>query len=129
MAPAVAVKLALLLPAATVTDAGTVKLLELELSITVAPPVPAGLLKVTVQADDPAELNDVGLQYRELTVTGAAAWGIVIVPPVVETATDAPAREAPMALDTPISVVVALLVSVNVTTATTPLEMVLELRP
>ncbi|HUI77444.1 MAG TPA: hypothetical protein VLY24_05995 [Bryobacteraceae bacterium] len=124
--PAVAVKLALLLPAATVTDAGTVKLVEFELRVTVAPPVPAGLLKLTVQVEDPAELNDAG-QDRELTVV--AAPETVIVPPVLETATDEPAREAPMALVRLIAAVVAPLVKVAVTTATTPLEIILALMP
>jgi hypothetical protein len=53
----------------------------------------------------------------------------VIVPPVAETADKAPAAEAPMAFVTPIVADVALLVNVAVTTATTPLEMVVELRP
>lgn len=66
--PAVAVKVAVALPSLTVTDEGTVKLVELELSPTAAPPPPAAPLKLTVQVDDPEELMDVGLQLRELMV-------------------------------------------------------------
>ena len=115
------------MPAPTFTDAGTAKLVELDPSATVTPPVPAGPLKLTVQVDVPAELTEAGLHDRELTVTETA--GIVIVPLMGETATEAPASEAPRALATAIGAVVAPLVNVTVTTATTPLEIILELMP
>jgi hypothetical protein len=45
------VKFAELLPDATVTDAGTVRVLRLLDRSTTAPPVPAALVKVTVQVE------------------------------------------------------------------------------
>jgi hypothetical protein len=128
IAPAVTVKLALLLPAATVTEAGTDKLLELDCSRTAVPPVPAGLLRPTVQMSVPGELNDVVLQDSRLTDTGAP-WVTVIVPPEEVTGTLLPFRSAAMAFDMPITALVALLVNVVAITATTPSEMVLELIP
>ena len=45
--PEVDVKLTPLLPAGTVTDVGTFRLLELELSVTITPPLPAAPLRLT----------------------------------------------------------------------------------
>jgi hypothetical protein len=67
----VAVKVPVVAEAATVTLAGTVTLLLLLARATVAPPVEAALLNVTVQVAVPAPVNDAGLQVRPLTVTGA----------------------------------------------------------
>jgi len=60
--PAVAVKLAVLDPLATVTVPGTVSVATLLDSATVTPPDPARLERVTVHADVPPELRLVGVQ-------------------------------------------------------------------
>ena len=86
--------------AATVTDAGTVALALLLDRATVAPPVGAAALRVTVQLDVPALVKDVGVQLTPLTRTCAstvtaavrltplavavtvAFWAVAGVPPV-----------------------------------------------
>ena len=119
-------KVIVLLPAATVTDAGTVKPLTLELSDTVAPPVGAAPLKLTVQVDVAPGASDVAPHDKEL-MTGA--WETVIVPPLAVTVSEAPAAVAAAAFVTPTAAVVAPLVMVTVATPTTPFEIVLEFRP
>lgn len=128
MDPAVAVKAALLLPAGTVTEAGTVKLVVLDPSVTVTPPDPAGPLRFTVQPDVPEEPRDPEVHETELTVTAAAGVSVML-PPLELIVSTAPAGEAPIALVTPIEAFVAPLVRVAVTTATTPFEMILVLLP
>jgi hypothetical protein len=54
----VAVKVALLEPAATVTVAGTFTAVLLLDRLTLAPPVPAAALRLTVQASVPAPVKD-----------------------------------------------------------------------
>jgi len=61
-AAAVALKVAVLEPAATVTDAGTVSDVLLEPSVTVEPPVGAGWERVTLQVLTPLWPRLVGLQ-------------------------------------------------------------------
>jgi hypothetical protein len=65
-AATVAVKAALDCPAATVTEAGIVKLELLSESATLVPPPGAAVLIVTVQAEDPAAVNVVGEQLSAL---------------------------------------------------------------
>jgi hypothetical protein len=69
MAPVVALKVAEAAPAATVTDAGTVRVALVLVRVTAAPPVGAGLVSVIVQVL--AELGPrlVGLQASEETRT------------------------------------------------------------
>jgi len=67
-AETVAVKLAVVAPAATVTLAGTVTALLLLARLTVNPPVGAAALNVTVQLSVPAPVNDPLVQLRALTV-------------------------------------------------------------
>lgn len=62
--PAVAVKLAVVAPAVAVTDAGTETFELLELKAIEAPDPGAGWLRVTVQADIPLGLNEVGAQLK-----------------------------------------------------------------
>jgi hypothetical protein len=69
--PAVAVKVAVVAAAATVTEAGTVKELLLSAIVTVVPPVGAAFERVTVQVLVPLEFRLVGVQASEERVTGA----------------------------------------------------------
>ena len=66
-AETVAVKLALVAPAATVTDAGTVTALLLLDRLTAWPPVPAAAFSVTVQASVPAPVIDPLVQLSPLS--------------------------------------------------------------
>jgi hypothetical protein len=69
-------------PAATVTFAGTVTLVSLLESPTLAPPVGAAALSVTVQEDVPGDTTLDGLQLTPLTVTdGVAPSAKVLDPP------------------------------------------------
>ena len=70
--PAVALKVAVVAPAATVTEAGTVSRALLLERPTAAPPVSAALASVTVQVPAAPEFRLVGLHASEETVTGAA---------------------------------------------------------
>jgi len=65
------VKIAVVAPAATVTEAGTVSEELLSDTATAAPPVEAGLVSVTVQVLDATGPSVVGLQVRAETTTGA----------------------------------------------------------
>ena len=60
-------------PAATVTLTGTVTLVLLLDSATLAPPAGAAALSVTVQLEVPGETTLDGLQLTLLTVTGGVA--------------------------------------------------------
>ena len=62
----VAVKLAVVAPAATVTDEGTVTALLLLDRFTACPPVAAAALSVTVQVSVPAPVTDPLVQLRAL---------------------------------------------------------------
>ena len=68
----VTVKVVLVLPAGTVTLAGTVAAAVLPLvSVTAAPPEGAAALKVTVPVEDVPEFTDVGLNVTDDTRSGA----------------------------------------------------------
>ena len=71
MAAVVALKVADVAVAATVTEAGTVKLELVLVRVTLAPPVGAGCVKVTVQVVEELGPRLVGLQTKEETRTGA----------------------------------------------------------
>jgi len=60
-----AVKVALVAPADTVTELGTLRMGLLSEIATVAPPLGAGLLRFTVQMAEPGGLNADGLQLIE----------------------------------------------------------------
>lgn len=64
----VAMKLAAVAPAATVTVAGTVTAELLLARLTIKPPLPAAALSVTVQLSVPAPVIDPFVQIRELSV-------------------------------------------------------------
>ena len=61
----------LLLAAATVTEEGTVRLVEAELSETAVSPEDAAPLRVTIQVDDDPGISDPGLHVTELGTIGA----------------------------------------------------------
>ena len=71
MVPAVALKLAVVAPDVTVTVGGTVSAPALLFSDTTAPPAPAALDRVTVQAEVPPDDRFVGAQLNPLTTVGA----------------------------------------------------------
>src|SRR5262249_19919020 len=70
--PALAVKLAVLAPAVTVTDAGTVSAPLFEESPTVDPPVTAGRDSVTLQLVVPPETTELGAHDKPETAGGGA---------------------------------------------------------
>jgi len=74
MVPLVALKVAVVEPAATVADAGTVSAVALLESVTLAPPVGAAWVRVTVHVLVECGPRLVGLQLREETCT---ATGVV----------------------------------------------------
>jgi hypothetical protein len=69
--PAVAVKVPVVLPAATVTAAGAERAALPLLTATAAPPDAAALVSVTVHVLLAAELRLVGLHASEATLIGA----------------------------------------------------------
>ena len=69
----VAVKVAVVAPAATVTDAGTWAAAVFELvSVTTAPPVGAAPLRVTVPVDEVPPTTEAGLTLMPLSATTGA---------------------------------------------------------
>ena len=68
--PAVAAKFAVVAPAATVTDAGTVSAALFDESPTEDPPVEAARDRVTVQVVVPLEATELGEQDRAETAGG-----------------------------------------------------------
>jgi hypothetical protein len=72
LAPAVALKVAVVTPAATVIDAGTVSSALLLPSVTVEPPAGAVCVKVTVHVLTALGPRLVGLQATPETSTGAS---------------------------------------------------------
>jgi hypothetical protein len=71
-APVVALKVAEVAPAATATDAGTVSVELVLVRVTVAPPVGAAWVRVTVQVLAELDARLVGLQASEETSTDVA---------------------------------------------------------
>ena len=78
MAAVVTLKVVEEAAAATVTDAGTVRV-ELALdSVTLAPPVGAAVLNVTVQVLEELGPRLAGLQASEETVTAATTFSVAV---------------------------------------------------
>ena len=71
MAAVVALNVAVRAAAATVTEAGAVRVVLVLVSVTAAPPVGAACVSVTVQALEELGPRLVGLQTREEISTGA----------------------------------------------------------
>jgi hypothetical protein len=109
--PPVAAKVAVVLPAPTVTVAGTVNPATLLDSATVAPPV---CVTVTVQVDLPPGPRLVGLHVNPLSVAAVTA------PPAPVSDSEFPEASVPNALVTLIAVLATPDASVTPTTATTP---------
>jgi hypothetical protein len=114
--PAVAVKVAVVLADATVTEAGTVNALALSDRATTAPPAGAGVFSETVHVDDPPVFRDAGAQLRALRVGGGAKT----VPPAPVTASEVPKAVTPNVLVTLMVVLATPEAIVTLTTATTP---------
>jgi hypothetical protein len=76
MLPAVAVKLAVAAPAATVTEDGTDSSVLFEASATVDPPDGAAPLSVTVQAVEALDARLLAVHFNVDTVTGGAVSAI-----------------------------------------------------
>jgi hypothetical protein len=130
MAAVVALKVADEAPAATVTDVGTVRVELVLVRVTMAPPVGAACVSVTVQVELLELLRVVGRQDRELTVgKGGLLFAAppVTVPPVAKSTMPLPVGEAAALLLIPIAVVVKPAAIVRFTTPTAPFEMVLAL--
>jgi hypothetical protein len=121
MVVVLALKLAAVAAGATTTDAGTVRVALLLARVTVAPPVGAAWLSVTVQVELPELFKAVGAQDREVTVGKAAPP--VTIPPAAERRVAFPTDDAARLLLTPITVVVTPAAMVRLTTATVPFEM------
>lgn len=93
--PAVTENVAEVEPCGIVTDDGTIAPAGDELRFTVAPPLRAVEVSVTVQVDAVDGPIDTGLQVNPFKLGGR----IVTVPPVVEVATEAPVGSASIALE------------------------------
>ena len=77
MVPVVALNVAEVAAAATVTEAGTVSVELVLVSVTLTPPVGAAWVKVTVHVVDELWPRLVGLQASEETSTGATRLTVV----------------------------------------------------
>jgi len=122
----VAVKVAVVEPAATATEAGTVRALLLLDSATVRPPLGAATETVTVHVDEAPEVTVAGWQLSAETVSPTA-----MEPPVAVMASKLPSAATATALlmASVSSVSVLELETVAVTTARTPLPIVLAFGP
>jgi hypothetical protein len=74
----VALNVAVVAEAATVTDAGTVSLVLVLVSVTKAPPAGAALLSVTVQVVDPFDPTLAGLHPSDCTVAAATRLSVML---------------------------------------------------
>ena len=124
----VALKAAEVAPAATVTDAGIVRVVFVLVRVTIAPPVGAAPVSVTVQLEVPEPFRVAGRHDREATA-GKAGLLVgktappVTVPPVAKSTMPLPAAEDAALLPIPIAVAVSPAAMVRFTTATVPFEM------
>ena len=123
----VALNVAVVAAAATVTDVGTLSVVFVLLNVTTAPPAGAALVRVTVQVELPEVLKAAGAQDKE--ATPAAAMLLVTVPFVTETGIALPAGEDTTPLLTATDVLLAPAAMVRLTVATTPFEMMPEFNP
>ena len=125
--PVVTLKVAVAAPAATVTEAGTVRTALLLDKVTSAPPVGAAPDRVTVQVEELEPLRLEGLQDKELTVGKETPE--VTVPPTPVRPMEEPVAEAATVLVTPMDMLVTPEATVRLMTATVPFKIVLALMP
>lgn len=126
--PTVAVKLAVVAPEATVTDAGRLTAALLLESDTTAPPLGAACVIVTVHVDVLPELTVAGLQPTLLR--------LVVEPPLTAMLPPVPLAESPVPLAAPADTLVTPMFTVpdavpdrvTFTTATTPFAIAFWLR-
>jgi hypothetical protein len=109
-----------------VTLAGVGRAGTLELNPTTTGPLVAAPLSLTVHVVNPAEDREVGVQAREVRVTGVAT---AMLPPVAERGMGYPATDEPKVPLTPIDIGLAFGASVTLTTATLPSGIVFVLSP
>jgi hypothetical protein len=128
MVVVVALNVAVVAAAATVTEAGTASAALLLERVTLAPPDGAAALRVTVHALDAFCPRLVGLQASEETV-GNPGPPPVTVPPVADIKRAFPEGEDATGFVTLMAVEVAPAAMVKFRTATTPLEMMLAFIP
>lgn len=117
--PAVVVKVADVLPAATVTEDWTVSAAALLASATAAPAGGAGALSEAVHVDDPPALRDAGAQLSALRVVGGGD-ACVTIPPTPPVVSEFPPGSAPDEFVTLIAALATPAAIVTLTTATTP---------
>jgi hypothetical protein len=128
MVPAVAVKVAVVLPDPTVTVPGTVNAAALSDRETTAPPAGPGVFSETVQADDPFVPKDVGAQLKALRV-GRGVATAVTVPPTPFMGSGFPPALAPNVFVTLIVVLATPDAIVTLTAATTPFWITVVFKP
>jgi hypothetical protein len=127
--PVVAWKVAVVLFAGTVTEAGTCSPAEVELRETAAPLLPAAIFKETVHVAAVEEVNVAGLQVTLLNAGRIPPEPTVMEPPVAERVTPSPSMEEPMASAIPIAAVGVPEARVTATFATAPSAMIPEFSP
>src|SRR5690349_8137006 len=127
MVPAVAENVALVAPAGTVTDPGTVISALLLESVATIPPAGAAWLRVTVQVEELPVASEEGLQFTLLIPVGSAT---VRLPPVALEAMPVPVDDAADTVLTLIGTVPdALAESVTLIVASVPFWIVLAFKP
>jgi hypothetical protein len=124
VAAAVALKVAVVAPVATVTDAGRVSKALFLASVTLEPPAGAVVFKVNVQLATALGVRFPGLHVREEMV-GTVMTALV----PAETGNPLPVASTPTGLFIVIAVVTGLAASVNCTLAITPEDIVLVFDP
>jgi len=108
LAPAVALKVALVAPAVTVTEGGTVSEVLLLAIVTNEPPAGAGVFRVTAQL-----AVALGFRLTGLHVTDEMVGTVTIAPAPTETGSPLPVASTPIGLFIVIAVVAALAASVS----------------
>jgi hypothetical protein len=124
MAAVVALKVADVAPAATVTDPGAERVALVLVRATAAPPVGAAPVNFTVQVELLKLCRVAGWHDREATV--GKTLPPVTIPPLVKSTMPSPADEEAALLVTPMEVLVTPAAMVRFTTPTTPFEMMAE---
>jgi hypothetical protein len=127
-AAALTVKLALVAPADTETEAGTVTLALLPDRVTEAPPLGAAVLNVAVQVAVPGVLIVVGVHVSDVMVVVVVPVP-VMVPPVPDNVRAEPVGSEANVFVTLTDVLATLEPIVMFTTATTPFAIIVEFMP